>query len=850
MKVNNTDGHEQFLTEVFPEELKEIKKRQKNLSVVPNEHINKAIDAYEKFQGACKDYEDAKKKKYSFLQRIKEATEKIVNTLKMLGKLDVSKPTQPPEKSLEKLEKPKEDAGELLKKGGCPSTNLGLVGLALSGGGIRSATFNLGVLQVLSERGVLKHVDYLSTVSGGGYIGSCLSSVLNNPKTGPEKEKFPFRHQKGKPEPQAFKHLRNYGNYIAPNGIIDWLKMPAFFLRGAIINLLLLLPYILLAVSLTLFFYGDKLREIDKNSFYAIPESSLEKLKSDGVHPLILESLKDTEFIKKEDVLGLISQLSDGKQIAWHKSTVLEHVKKFNPNWNWKTFYKWTPYISSLFVLYCVLFIIIQAFFQKELSWRAKYGNTFGIGLLVVFVCAIIESSLMVLSYYRILDIGEIGDSKTIAAAIISFIPVLFAGKAAGQSSKLRGKLTLYLLGALGPFLVFVIYLMICTWILESIPPQPSFPYVKIIFSAFAVFVFTRVFTDINIVSFHGFYRDQLSKAYLFLTNEKGNMVQSNDKQKLSDLNSENTKAPYHLINVALNLQGSDDLNLHERNADYFILSKHFCGGILTGFCKTQDMEKVDSHVNLGTAMAISGAAAAPNMGTATIKPLVFLMTLLNIRLGYWLPNPVKLLRKNNKVIHGFQYWRYSPFSGVGPIYLLKELFGLINEKSAYVNVSDGGHIENLGIYELLRRRCKYIIACDAEADPNMHFEGLAKLIRYARIDLSIDIDIDLDALRKGEDGLSNKHCAFGTIRYGGNETGYLLYIKSSLSGDENEYIREYRSENEDFPHESTGDQFFDEAQFEAYRALGYHIADKMEGWDVFETNVWHQDMVAIHNFA
>ena len=66
-----------------------------------------------------------------------------------------------------------------------PSTKLALVGLSLSGGGIRSATFSLGVIQALAKHGLLKTVDYLSTVSGGGFIGSCLSSLLNDKEVGP-----------------------------------------------------------------------------------------------------------------------------------------------------------------------------------------------------------------------------------------------------------------------------------------------------------------------------------------------------------------------------------------------------------------------------------------------------------------------------------------------------------------------------------------------------------------------------------------------------------------------------------------------------------------------------------------
>jgi len=206
-------------------------------------------------------------------------------------------------------------------------------------------------------------------------------------------------------------------------------------------------------------------------------------------------------------------------------------------------------------------------------------------------------------------------------------------------------------------------------------------------------------------------------------------------------------------------------------------------------------------------------------MGTSTIKPLVFIMTLLNIRLGYWLPNP-RTLRK--------RWYRRGVVLGVGPFYLLRELFSRIDERSRYVNVSDGGHIENLGVYALLRRRCKFIIVGDAEADPDLRFGGLATLIRYARIDTGIEIDIVLDDVRKGPDGLSGRHCALGEIQYGSGEVGHLLYLKASVTGDENEYIREYRARNPEFPHESTTDQFFTEAQFEAYRALGYHVANEL----------------------
>jgi hypothetical protein len=166
----------------------------------------------------------------------------------------------------------------------------------------------------------------------------------------------------------------------------------------------------------------------------------------------------------------------------------------------------------------------------------------------------------------------------------------------------------------------------------------------------------------------------------------------------------------------------------------------------------------------------------------------------------------------------------------VGPTYLLKEALGKLDARGPFVNLSDGGHLENLAIYELLRRRCKWIFAVDADEDPAMSFACLNDLLRYARIDLGIDIRIDLDPLRLRADGCTGDHLVVGTIDYGGGETGSLVFLKASMTGDEPEAVREYRARNPAFPQEPSSDQFFSESQFEAYRALGEHIAAAMLG--------------------
>ena len=189
------------------------------------------------------------------------------------------------------------------------------------------------------------------------------------------------------------------------------------------------------------------------------------------------------------------------------------------------------------------------------------------------------------------------------------------------------------------------------------------------------------------------------------------------------------------------------------------------------------------------------------------------------------------LIQRNDTLGERFR-WR------VRPLAFLREMLGRLDETHRWVNLSDGGHLENLAAIELLRRRCKFIILGDGEADPNLHFAGLATLMRSALLDLGIRIDLDLDAIRlksvaQGDEPqtISSEHWAFGVITYPsdaerGQEEGYLLYLKSSFTGNEGEGIREYRHRNPSFPHETTSDQFFDEAQFEAYRALGQHIAE------------------------
>ena len=367
---------------------------------------------------------------------------------------------------------------------------------------------------------------------------------------------------------------------------------------------------------------------------------------------------------------------------------------------------------------------------------------------------------------------------------------------------------------------------------------------------------------NINEFSMHDFYKNRLVRCYLGARSGKSEKKRRRpdwftgfdpaDDFPLSALRwpEEGTKsqsnvpayhprAPYPILNATVNVTAGTDLATQERKGLSWIFTPWYSGfspsrslqdrvdrihgaGVEKEAATTQAEEQGKTYaptdqlgggIKLGTAMAISGAAANPNWGYHSAPQTAFLLTLFNVRLGWWMGNPTddKAFRR--------------PGPGVALKWLFYELLGLVDESSAYLNLSDGGHFENLGFYELARRRCRYIIAIDGEADKDYRFEGLGGAVRKCRDDFGIDIVINPRPIRLKDD-LNGVHCAVGRIYYpdAHAEPGWLLYIKSSVTGDEPADVEEYRRENPDFPQQSTLDQFFSESQFESYRMLGFHV--------------------------
>ena len=284
------------------------------------------------------------------------------------------------------------------------------------------------------------------------------------------------------------------------------------------------------------------------------------------------------------------------------------------------------------------------------------------------------------------------------------------------------------------------------------------------------------------------------------------------------------------VINTTLNLVGGDNLAWQQRKAEPFSVSPLHAGCFRLGYRDSRFYGGRDTGgISIGTAAAISGAAASSNMGYYTTSPVLSLvLTFFNVRLGWWLGNPGAAGKDTFEL--------RAPTSSVVPV--LQEAFGMTDDENRYVYLTDGGHFENLGIYEMVLRRCHLIIMSDAAADPEYNFGDLGNAIRKVRIDLGIPIEFTSMPIfsqdSKDYDKKKGMYWAIGRIRYScidaNAQDGLLVYIKPVVYGGEPGDVLEYKKSHPTFPHQSTADQFFDEPQFESYRILGSHVMDQMCG--------------------
>lgn len=351
---------------------------------------------------------------------------------------------------------------------------------------------------------------------------------------------------------------------------------------------------------------------------------------------------------------------------------------------------------------------------------------------------------------------------------------------------------------------------------------------------------------DVNKFSLHAMYRARLIRTYLGASRSAGTR-KPNPFTGFDPTDNINMHClcdgvphslqppPIHVLNLALNLTAGSKLAWQDRKARSFTVTPFFAGAYGLGYRRTRvaGLSKEayyggEEGLSLGTAMAISGAAASPNMGYHSSPAVTFLMALFNARLGWWLGNPGWAGRDRFNLA--------NPSPRISPIFA--EILGLTTDDAPLVYLSDGGHFENLGLYEMVLRRCKLIVVVDASCDPKYNFEDLGNAIRKIRVDFGIPIDFERDAFliqsrdTSGKPAQEGQHLALGTVRYSvvdpGATDGFLVYAKPALTGDEPRDVLAYARTNKVFPHDTTADQFFGESQFESYRALGEHTAEKI----------------------
>jgi hypothetical protein len=611
------------------------------------------------------------------------------------------------------------------------------VGVGLSGGGIRSATFCLGVMQVLADRGLLKDVDFLSTVSGGGYTGSFLTTRIG---TGSPQQDVAGPYG---PDPEPIRYLRHHAKYLTAIDLKQRWSMVTATLAGMLLN-------------------------------WTAP-----------ILIIVLAALGARMVANAYPNMG-----------AW-------------------------PAALSVAAALTVLSLVLYGALIRRPRKAAQFGGSL-LGLLMAITLFIGVGWLLAWSYDFFLHrnsvnwrfTGILALVVTAGPAVLRFLPFLETPAV----RRIALKAMLIVAGAIVPLMSIVLFFAAFTYggtpIASDLPWWNPLYYpegTRVLAVVGVAFALVSVFVlNINLTGPHRMYRDLLAGAFVKKSEDDNATV------ALEDINPQQ-RAPYHLINTTVNLPSSTNAALRDRKADFFLFSKRWCGSPVVGYHKTSAWKVNAARPDLSTAMAVSGAAASSYMGLDSMPTLVSLLTFLNVRLGFWIRRP------------GHNHFPQVP----GFTCLMREMTGVaMSEKRAWLNLSDGGHIENMATYELLRRRCKYVICVDGEADPAFTFPGLMTLVRHAQLDFGIRIEPRLNTLRPDPvTNHSQAHATLCRIHYpraaDGRPaaTGLLLYMKLSVTGNESELIRRYRTICPDFPHQSTLDQFFGEEQFEAYRQLGVHVA-------------------------
>lgn len=808
-----------------------------------------------------------------------------------------------------------------------------LTGMAISGGGIRSATFALGVLQSMAEADKLKNVDYLSTVSGGGYIGSCMTSLLTvtsatDPKqatklkTGLGPGTFPLTSlEAGEGEEfqglsgrHQMHHLRRGGRYLSEQmrtASRAFQRLIGTFTGGMILHIsMFAIGYVALVSAVHLLCVlltgSDSLLEamvklgfqptavID--AYSSVDELVLRIAEHLGATfavfgpwhsgaSLFTPFLNDGGFLTSIGLgigLGILAVVG-----CWPVVSPTAHARVamfFRADRAGQSARSMTEllFLRTITITYAVSGLILMLLARQFPTWSYYSSNghaelylpipmAIAFAVVVLIGAAIVESRLrdvdgrhrVVRSYLGTLrgmgvsftllsisipvllvilhSISAVG-GVTFSVSLVSLAVGGSVAASSERSSKIMSAVMKWLqnhpsliYGGAALAVLILPFAGLSRWLMDTVYLHSSvFDVVVIMIISSGLLVLLTVLFDANRLSPFRFYRDRIAEAFLRtqrIPKKEGfaQTIRSDEDLKLKDLGRRTMDdgrstddgrrtpdallAPYHLITAALNLERAKGLLRADSKSIHFLFSPRYVGSDETGYIPTPD------DVTVGDAVAVSGAAASSLAGRYSSFGQRFFSVLLNIRLGQWIINP---------------RWHVSQKGLWGSTeiwlpYLMREVLGSADSTHKRIHVSDGGHTgDNLGLLPLLQRQCAVIIVIDGEQDKSYTFGSFNHAIRLALVEHDHRIDINLDPIEKAE-----RSVVVGTIHYRGGAKGTLYYVKSSVTRpdpDVNlpEHVENYDRMEPDFPHQSTGDQFFDPEQFEAYRALGEYVGGQL----------------------
>jgi hypothetical protein len=776
-----------------------------------------------------------------------------------------------------------------------------LTAIALSGGGIRSATFALGVMQALAGHDLLKRFDYLSTVSGGGYIGSSLTwwwSDRSGPKdgiggdsafgTGPGN--FPYgtdspsiwRGRVGdgtRSGPQLLTNLRKHGNYLTPGGGIGILSGVSVVLRAVLLNLIVWLP-IVTALMLALLAVLPGSLSVGPPPPPIASGATVRLFVADAaLIAAVLASFALLYILVLAHVYPVAKEASTRGQAPGWARAVRWMIDDAN-GWLWLPLIAvaatgvllWLPpeadswpglalllavagILVSTFAILCVIYALVtglEEVFDSNLLRRVGYRMRrmfeawAGFYFKLVAALAVLGAVPLVAKWLTSggpwLGEGTSGVLALLAGLASAIVAFFRSGARVEQALRQRG------FKVSGGFSAMVAAVLILFGVLLIAHDTAEAIYASWADSRWTFLVvlglalLSGIVANINHVSLGRFYRDRLMEAFMPGFGQakacaSGAAPREADEMKLHEAS---LAAPYHIINTNVVLIGAKDRRRCLRGGDNFILTPDYCGSNATGWCPTRRF--MGDGMTLVTAMAISGAAANPNTGVGGVgltrsRVVSVLMALLNMRLGYWVPHP-------RRCTGGMPNHFHPAFSAL--------LCGY-REDYPWQELTDGGHFENLGLYEVIRRRVRLILVSDGGQDPEWQFQDLQTSLGRIGEDFGAKIEFygthSLEELIPAPGGhryprgleLAKRGFAVARICYPPDfdasgaltpedpeRSSLLVYLTTTVVDGLPLELRGYKGKNPDFPDQSTGDQFFDEDQFEAYRELGYRIAATM----------------------